>query len=59
MTIPIEKEEDVWENWPKERCEFCGNQTDTWHVRTNNPVCKSCSKIHKVSELTNHRKPKK
>lgn len=41
-----------------EHCVFCNKNTDTWHIKTNNPVCKECAKNHKVSELTNHFKCK-
>lgn len=34
-----------------ERCVFCKKTTTYWHIRTNNPVCKLCSKKHKVAEL--------
>ena len=53
--IPIKKEEDaLWSEFKfYEKCVFCLKPTNTWHIRTNNPVCKECSKTHKVSELTN------
>jgi len=38
-----------------ENCVFCGKETKFWHWRTNQPVCKNCSKTHKVKEL---KKPK-
>lgn len=34
-----------------ERCYFCKVSTDTWHWRTNRPVCHNCAGKHKVSEL--------
>lgn len=35
-----------------ENCYFgCGNKTKFWHWRTNQPICKYCAKIHKVSEV--------
>jgi hypothetical protein len=35
-----------------EKCYFgCGNETKFWHTRTNQPICKSCAKKHKVSEV--------
>lgn len=55
MTIPIKKEPSDCE-FGFECCRFCGRTTLYWHMKTNNPVCPSCSKIHKVSELKNHMK---
>lgn len=57
--IPIEKEspELFKERKCYERCTFCVIDTNMWHIKTNNPVCKKCAKIHKVSELVNHLKP--
>jgi hypothetical protein len=34
-----------------ERCVFCQKKTRTWHENTNNPVCVSCAKIKKVSDI--------
>jgi hypothetical protein len=34
-----------------ECCYFCKQPTDTWHWRTNQPVCTDCAKVHKVAEL--------
>lgn len=34
-----------------EVCYFCAKDTDYWHWRTNQPVCPSCAKTHKVAEL--------
>ncbi|BBI90505.1 hypothetical protein HYO65_gp113 [Tenacibaculum phage PTm1] len=35
-----------------EKCFFgCGNSTKYWHAGTNQPVCKSCAKVRKTSEL--------
>jgi hypothetical protein len=34
-----------------EECHFCGTPTRYWHENTNNPVCPTCSKKHKVKEL--------
>jgi DNA polymerase III psi subunit len=35
-----------------EYCYFnCGNKTKYWHLKTNQPICKECSKKHKVSEI--------
>tara|TARA_R110000796_G_scaffold126793_10_gene241850 strand:+ start:2568 stop:2789 length:222 start_codon:yes stop_codon:yes gene_type:complete len=35
-----------------ENCYFdCGSKTTFWHWRTNQPICKSCAKSHKVSEV--------
>ena len=62
--IPIEKEpSDLYESAKVyEHCYFCNKPTNTWHTGTNQPVCKSCSKSHKVSELQKshpeYKKPK-
>lgn len=35
-----------------EKCYFgCGNSTDRWHWRTNQPICTSCAKTRKVAEI--------
>ena len=39
-----------------EVCHFCRIKTRYWHENTNNPVCRSCAKLHKVSELPDHGK---
>jgi hypothetical protein len=59
--IPIKKEPPEYFKETKvyEKCVFCKKSTDTWHERTNNPVCSNCNKEHKVSELTNHFKKHK
>lgn len=51
--IPIEKEpqELIEELRVYEHCYFCDLPTDTWHLKTNQPVCKKCAKEHKVIEL--------
>lgn len=36
-----------------ENCVFCKSATNTWHEKTNSPVCADCAKTHKASELTN------
>jgi len=53
MAIPIKKEpDDLYLNTKVyERCYFCKTPTNMWHEGTNQPVCKKCSKEHKVSEL--------
>lgn len=58
MTIPTYKEPpDMYENTKVyEVCVFCNKTTKYWHKGTNNPVCVSCAKEHKVSELHNWRK---
>ncbi len=60
MAIPVEKEDqELFEAFGiYEKCVFCKQDTKYWHTRTNNPVCKSCSKEHKVSELHNWLKGK-
>lgn len=45
-----------------ERCHFCKQPTSTWYERMNQPVCRACAKVHKVSEVppcTPAFKPKK
>jgi len=51
--IPIKKEpkELLGSIGVYESCVFCNRPTDTWHLDTNQPVCRKCSKIHKVEEL--------
>lgn len=51
--IPIHKEpDDLYLNLKVyERCYFCHKPTNMWHNGTNQPVCKTCAKTHKVSEL--------
>lgn len=54
MAIPIKREDDetiASFGGIVEQCHFCGNKTRYWHENTNNPVCQSCSKTHKVAEL--------
>lgn len=54
MAIPIKHEDaETVAEFPGliERCHFCQAQTRWWHENTNNPVCPSCSKLHKVAEL--------
>jgi hypothetical protein len=53
MTIPLVKEDDYLfkETGVREKCHFCKTRTMYWHANTNNPVCPSCAKLHKVSEL--------
>jgi len=47
--IPTVKEtKDMYENTGVyERCYFCKQPTNTWHWRTNQPVCTDCAKTHK------------
>lgn len=51
--IPIKKEPSylylLYRSY--ENCKFCKKGTDTWHEKTNTPVCKECAKTHKESEL--------
>lgn len=57
MTIPLIKEpENMDLSFIVEKCHFCGEPTRYWHENTNNPVCKNCSKSHKVSELPDYGK---
>jgi len=60
--IPIEKEPEIFirELGFYEDCYFCKEPTDTWHKKTNQPVCNTCAKSHKVGELVKshpHYKP--
>jgi len=34
-----------------ELCVFCKTPTRYWHLRTNQPVCRPCSKIEKVKNI--------
>ena len=52
MTIPVKKEPKMTP-FGFEKCVFCGQTTVYWHLKTNNPICKLCAKIHKVCELIN------
>lgn len=49
----VEQVEDLYQNLKVyEACYFnCGRRTKFWHCRTNQPICKECAKIHKVSEV--------
>jgi len=60
MAIPVKKEgEELFTEFGfYEKCVFCKQSTQYWHLTTNNAVCKSCAKEHKVSELHNWRKGK-
>ena len=54
MTIPLKEEpKDLQEGFKLyEACYFkCGSKTKYWHLKSNQPVCIPCSKIHWVSEL--------
>jgi hypothetical protein len=53
VMIPIKKEpKELFEEFKVyEKCKFCGKETDTWHEKTNTPICKDCAKSHKVSDL--------
>lgn len=53
--IPIKKEPaELYKEFKcHEECCFCEQPTDTWHEKTNNPVCEDCARKHKVAELTN------
>ena len=53
MTIPIKLEPKDCQEMPREDCYFCNSPTRFWHLRTNNPVCHICCKVHKTSELPN------
>lgn len=59
----VEEPKDLFEEFRVyENCFFkCGNKTKFWHWRTNQPVCESCAKKHKVVDLpkcTPNYKPK-
>jgi ABC-type sugar transport system ATPase subunit len=49
----VEQTKDLYQNLKVyENCYFgCGKSTKFWHCRTNQPICKECAKIHKVSEI--------
>ena len=51
--IPIEKEpkELYIEFKTYEKCKFCRKETDTWHEKTNTPICKDCAKSQTVADL--------
>lgn len=55
--IPLWNEDSVdAKNWASigaayERCVFCSKAANTWHENTNNPICTSCAKVKKVSEI--------
>jgi hypothetical protein len=51
MAIPIAHEGNDVLFGVLEVCHFCRIQTQYWHENTNNPVCPSCAKTHKVAEL--------
>ena len=51
ITIKKEPKELFESTHVYECCYFCKSKTDTWHIPTNQPVCKNCSKTHDVSEL--------
>jgi hypothetical protein len=54
MAIPIAHEGDevfMGCGGIMEVCHFCRIQTRYWHENTNNPVCPTCAKTHKVAEL--------
>ena len=51
--IPIKKESiELYKEFGCfENCKFCNKETNTWHEKTNTPVCEECAKKHKVIEL--------
>ena len=56
--IPLmtEDENDVIEMkkahiYSLEECVFCSTLTNLWHENTNNPICLSCAKTHKVADI--------
>lgn len=53
MSISLVKEsESLINNFGfYEKCYFCKVNTNYWHWRTNQPVCKECAKKRKVHEL--------
>jgi hypothetical protein len=34
-----------------EECVFCGNDTGTWHIKSNTPICEKCAKIKSLEDL--------
>lgn len=59
--IKIEKEpSEMWDNTGVyERCHFCKQTTDTWHLRTNTPICAKCAETRKVKEIKKHKPTKR
>jgi ribosomal protein L37AE/L43A len=51
--IPIKKEpKELYKEFRYyENCKFCKQPTDTWHEKTNTPVCNKCAKTHSVADL--------
>lgn len=51
--IPIKKEpKELYKEFRcYEKCKFCRKETDTWHKKTNTPVCNICAKSHTVADL--------
>jgi hypothetical protein len=35
-----------------EKCHFCANPTDTWHMDSNTPVCSKCASTHDRSDIS-------
>lgn len=52
--IPIKKEpKELYEEFGfYENCKFCNQKTDTWHEKTNTPICKDCATSHKLEDST-------
>jgi hypothetical protein len=34
-----------------EQCFYCPKKTSTWHTKSNTPVCESCARKHRISDL--------
>lgn len=51
--IPIKKEpEELYKIFKRyEKCKFCRQETNTWHEKTNTPICKKCAQSHNISDL--------
>jgi len=51
--IPIEKEPAKYfkEFKAYEKCFFCKEPTNTWHMPTNTPVCEGCAKVKEVGHI--------
>jgi hypothetical protein len=53
--IPIVKEpKELYKEFKcHEKCVLCRQETDTWNLKRNKPVCNVCAKKHKVKDVDN------
>lgn len=51
--IPIKKEpKDMYLDFRVyEHCLFCNKATNTWHLKSNTPICKECASIKGINDL--------